>query len=201
MQYIASIDWKNVDWGMWGVIVAVAIFVLGIIAAAIRAYYRLGAVESAIDKDVKPELGALKKKVDKAATDLGSRIDKATERIDKVHDMLLSIKLEQSGAVEGNSPRALTEKGERILNESGIKEIVDSRLGEIVTSVQARKPENEYRTEQYVIETVREFGRDQKLKDTIEEGAFNSGTTVDVVLFVGAIYIRDQVLAALEQKP
>lgn len=199
MYNLAKIDWSKVDWDMWGVIIAVVVFVVSVVVAAIGAYHRLGTVEKAIADDIKPGLTGLDTKIDTASADLGARIDKTTERIDKVHDMILSLKLEQSGAVEGNSPRALTDKGQRILDESGIKEIVEAKLDKIVAAVRAKHPQNEYRTEQYVIETVREFAKDAALKDQIEEGAFNSGTTVDVVLFVGAIYIRDQVLAAIEQ--
>jgi hypothetical protein len=185
---------KPINWDMYGVIATVVIFVLGIIATGIGAYHRLGAVEKSIDKDIKPDIKSLRTKIDKANSDLGGRID-------KVHGILLSLKLDQSGAVEGNSPRILTPKGERILEESGIKEIVENRLGDIISDVKAKNPENEYRIEQCVIEYVRELGQDASLRKQIEQGAFNSGTTVDVVLFVGAIYIRDQVIAAIAQKP
>jgi hypothetical protein len=180
-----------VDWGKIGVFVAIIIPGLGLVVTAMFAYFRLGAVEKAIDNDIKPDIKSLRSKIDKSNTDLAGRID-------KVHGILLSLKLDQSGAVENNSPRVLTEKGERILEESGIKEIVEDKLGDIITTVKDRKPENAYRAEQCIIEYVRELAKDKDLKERIETGAFNSGTTVDVVLFVGAIYIRDQVLAALD---
>lgn len=169
------------NWGMWGVIVPSIIFGFTVLATAIGVFFRLKAVEKSIDADIKPELKSL-----------GGRIDKVLTNV-------LALKLDQSGAVEGQSPRALTPKGERILNDSGIKELVDAKLGDIISEVKKKKPDNEYRIEQGVIESVRNLSNDATLKDTIEEGAFNSGTTVDVVLFVGAIYIRDQVIAALKQ--
>ena len=177
---------------MWGVIVPVVIFGLTVLATAIGVFFRLKTVERSIDKDIKPELKSLRKKIDSSAADLSSRVD-------RMHTTLISLKLDQSGTVEGNSPRALTPKGERILNESGIKTVVEGKLGDIISAVKSRKPENEYRIEQYVIEYVRELAKDPNLKEQIEEGAFTSGTTVDVELFVGAIYIRDQVIAALSQ--
>jgi hypothetical protein len=181
----------SVNWGKIGVIVAIVVPSFTLLVSAISAYLRLGVVEKSIDDDIKPDIKSLRAKVDKASADLGGRID-------KVHSILLSLKLDQSGAVAGDSPRVLTKKGERILNESGIKDIVEDKLTEIIAAVKDGHPENEYRAEQHIIEYVRKLAKDTSLKEQIEKGAFNSGTTVDVVLFVGAIYIRDQVLAAIE---
>jgi hypothetical protein len=106
-----------VNWEKISVIVAVVVPSLTVLVAAISAYGRLSGVEKSIDKDMKPDIKSLRAKIDRASSDLGGRID-------KVHAILLSLKLDQSGAVEGNSPRALTTKGQRILEESGIQAIV-----------------------------------------------------------------------------
>lgn len=198
--YTAKIG-NPTDWSKVGVIVAIAIPIIGFIIFTIKAYFRLDAVEKSIDTDIKPELKTLRISIDNAKTDLAGRID-------KIHDYLLSLKtaqsdilLDQSGVTESNSPRQLTDKGMKILNESGIKEIVDSKLSEIITAIQERKPSNDYQVEQYVIDEVQKIGLDTTYKEKLEEGAFNSGSGLAVVLLVGAIYIRDQVLAAVELNP
>jgi hypothetical protein len=48
---------------------------------------------------------------------------------------------------------------------------------------------------------VGQLGQDVALRNDLEQGAFESGSSVTTVLFVGAIYIRDRVLKELGLRP
>jgi hypothetical protein len=158
--------------------------ILGVLIWIARRIFDLGKIVQRLDT-VEKDVKSVKTEVKKTGKDLAERIDN------------LMLTIAQSGLTESHSPRQLTSEGERILKSSGINDVVDSKFNVIVSKVRSLNPENAYRAEKATIDVVRELGKDPTIKDAVEEGAFNSGSLVDVVLFVGAIYIRDRVLKEL----
>lgn len=138
---------------------------------------------------VEADIKEVKKEVRKGNKDLAKRID----------DLMLAFA--QSSVTEAHSPRQLTNEGKRILKDSGINTIVDDKFDYIVREVAKRKPENAYQAERSIIDVVISLAADPAIKDAVEEGAFNSGSSAPIVLVVGATYIRDRVLKELGLKP
>lgn len=99
-----------------------------------------------------------------------------------------------------NSPRQLNELGEKIFEQSGIKQIIEENSERIIQKVRVNKPQTTYKAEEYIIEAVQELKNDPSLIVLLEDGAFKVGSDVDTVLLAGAIGMRDSILTQLDLK-
>lgn len=180
---------------LWIVIPAIGV-VIGGIAWAIKKIFKLGqfhhrftALEKAVDEEIKPALETLKKTIEDVGKDLGNRIDN------------LMLNNTSDKVTVSKSPRQLNDSGKRILTQSGIGEIVNSKFDALVDRVKAQKPQNAYQGEELILSAVEGLRSESELKNKIEDGAYKSGDSVETVLFVGGIYIRDKILEKLDLKP
>ncbi len=97
-----------------------------------------------------------------------------------------------------NSPRQLNEQGQIILQQSGIKEIVDSKKTELFNRVKALEPKNAYDAEKEIEKVMNQLLEYYpELVDTIKDGAFRTGEDIITVLYVGSIYLRNLIFADL----
>lgn len=102
---------------------------------------------------------------------------------------------------ESKSPRKLNDYGKKVLENSGIKNIISESYDDILQRVKDSNPSNAYRAEIEIIASVNVLKENNKILSKIENGAFNSGETVDIVLVVGALNIRDKILSELDLNP
>ena len=97
-----------------------------------------------------------------------------------------------------HSRRKLNAYGEKILKESGIKEIVDERKQQLFDLVKAMGAKNAYDAERDIFLVAKELPKNfPDIIDTLKAGAFHAGADVDTVLFAGGIYLRDLIFADL----
>ena len=97
-----------------------------------------------------------------------------------------------------HSPRQLNERGQSILNESGIKRIIDANRGKLFDLVRERGASNPYDAENAIEEVVSRMP--EYFPDTIDElknGAFATGVDIDTLLYVGSIYLRNSIFEDL----
>jgi len=99
-----------------------------------------------------------------------------------------------------NSPTQLNDEGKNILKDSGVKKIIKEHLEQIIEDVKSKNPGNAYQAQEHIIEVVRQLKEIPSLNETLENGAFNSGVSVETVLYVGAVDIRDDILIQLDFK-
>src|SRR5688572_26849746 len=178
-----------VDWGTVGAITGAVATVSGGALWFGNKIFGFGKISQRLDT-VENDTAEIKNALAKQHKDLTKRIDDAI------------ILIAQGGLTKSSSPRQLSAAGTKVLHSAGIDTILEERLPEIVEKVQARNPVNAYQVQQYVFDVVRHFTIDHpELKNKLEQGAFNSGQILSVVLFLGSIYIRDKVLAKLGMKP
>jgi len=115
----------------------------------------------------------------------------------KVDDMFPKVDiLWKDRVAPARSPRTLNARGEAILGKSGIKEIIDANKAGLYKLVQAKNVMNEYDMENAVLEVVKKLP--MYYPDTLEDlkqGAFSVGASVDEVLLVGGIYLRDLIFS------
>ena len=98
----------------------------------------------------------------------------------------------------GSSPRQLNERGTSILEESGIKEIIDKNKAKLLKAVKDKNMKNAYDAENAIFSVMQELSKHcPDVEDKLKEGAFRSGADFDGVLFVGAIYLRDLIFEDL----
>lgn len=97
-----------------------------------------------------------------------------------------------------NSPRQLNERGNNILENSGIKNLVNKKKDKLLELVRAKNATNPYDAERAIEEIMN--GLPSHCPDIINElktGAFNTGVDIGSVLFVGAIYLRNLIFKDL----
>lgn len=98
-----------------------------------------------------------------------------------------------------HSPRQLNERGQTILNQSGIKEFVERNKPELLRRVRERNCTNAYDAEKatfsVVNETIKEAGATDL--DSLKNGAYKVGATLDTLLLVGGIYLRNLIFPEL----
>ena len=97
-----------------------------------------------------------------------------------------------------HSRRRLNAYGEKVLKESGVKEIIDEKKKELFILIKARGAKNIYDAEQDILSVVKQLPeRYPDIVDKLKTGAFNTGADLDIVLFTGGIYLRDLILPDL----
>lgn len=192
-----------IEWETIGVLTAVFTAIAGValwigkkIFTSGQNTQRLNQAEvdiATLDRDLIAKLNENNQRIDILSAHMDKRIEQLNRRIDKV-----LVAVVQKNATEANSPRQLNDEGKRILRESKIDQIVNEHFEQIVDIVRSNEPENAYQVEQFVVEAVQAIGDDPDIRPRVEEGAFQSGSLVVTVLYVGAIYIRDRVLEELK---
>lgn len=101
-----------------------------------------------------------------------------------------------------HSPISLTEKGEKILSESGLKDFISSN--EEVLHARCKKDrdmDTPYDIQQAAFEFLDAYEFDKSIDDQLKTYAFNQGITMDSVRRIGAIYFRDLCLAKSGHQP
>lgn len=144
-------------------------------------------------------------RIDERIKYLVKDIDEIKPKISKLETVLNEMKpkfdiLWKEEIAPAHSPRRLNEKGESILNQSGIKKMIEDKTEWVLNQVKEKRPQNAYQAQEIIIETILMLKNDTTLKDKLENGAFVTGVDIDTVLFVGAIYIRDKILERLNFK-
>lgn len=97
-----------------------------------------------------------------------------------------------------HSPRQLNERGNKILNKSGIKEIVDEKKSILLDLVKAKNTKNPYDTEIAIGEIMNQLPiHCPDVVDKLKNGAFKTGSDIGSVLYVGSVYLRNQIFGDL----
>lgn len=117
----------------------------------------------------------------------------------KVNDMWPKMDiLWKDEVAPARSPRQLNELGNKILNESGIKEIVENKKVKLLEAVRILKPENPYDAEKVILSVVAELPKHcPEVVDELKNGAFKVGQNLDTVLLVGGFHLRNQIFPEL----
>ena len=96
------------------------------------------------------------------------------------------------------SPRQLNDNGKRILAESGIQQIVDEKASHLENIVRGLHPASPYDAEQMILKTMVDLPiHCPDVVDRLKGGAFSTGTSIDALLFVGGIYLRNKIFSNL----
>jgi hypothetical protein len=97
-----------------------------------------------------------------------------------------------------HSPRQLNNRGNDILKESGIKEIVDQKKSKLLQIIKNKDPKNPYDAEKFTTQIMSELPTYcPEVIEQLKGGAFKTGVDIKTVLFVGSIYLRDLIFPDL----
>lgn len=142
-------------------------------------------VQKTLETEIKPELKELRTNL----IDLRERYIVAEERVDILWKNRLGI---------AHSPRQLNAQGNKILENSGIKEIIDNKKDYLLALVKQENPATPYDaekiTEKIVMKLLTYF---PSLETELKNGAFGVGADISEVLYVGSLYLRDEIFPDL----
>lgn len=103
--------------------------------------------------------------------------------------------------VQAHSPTSLTENGQTLLDDSGIKKYVDDKFTVLLAATQNKlKPKGEdYSAYDVQLETLAVIKEQADEKDfiSIKDFAFGKGIDLNNIQLVGGIYLRDKCLESL----
>lgn len=135
-------------------------------------------IKQTLNDEIKPDL-----------KDVRERFIVVEERVDTIWKDRLA---------PAHSPRQLNEKGQSILVGSGIKEIIDIKKDHLLELVKAKQITNAYDAEEAVLSVVMELQKNcPDMVEKLKTGAFRVGADVSAVLFVGGIYLRNEIFPTL----
>ncbi len=123
-------------------------------------------------------------------------IDNIYERFIKVEERVNTLWKDE--VAPAHSPRQLNDIGKKILDESGIKDIIDENKARLLSEVKALNPTNAYDAEQATINVVSELPKYcPDVIPRLKDGAFRVGQGTETVLLVGGFYLRDMIFGDL----
>lgn len=132
-----------------------------------------------------------------------SSIANVSEKLTDVKDRFLIVEsrvsdLWKDKVAPSSSPRQLNEIGKSILESSKIDSILAPYTGELLEAVRKKNPSTAYDAERCITEIVLRMPvTHPALLDKLKDGAFKAGVTVDGILFVGSIKMRDMLFPSL----
>jgi len=194
IMMLVYLDFNSWDSQVWGNIV------VAIMLALIAFAFFLGKLTLNISflkqgykaiPDMKSDIAANKKTAgisDKTLTSIDDKIDRMIDKFDAV--------LFRSVAGPA-SPIRLTPRGERVLKQSKVAIVIQEKYDFIIEQVKNKIPKNAYQTQEVLFDVVAQLRKDETLIDRLENGAFLSGSDVEIVLYAGAVDIRDRVVKEL----
>ncbi len=84
------------------------------------------------------------------------------------------------------------------MENSGIKEIINEKKQQLLELVKFRQLKNPYDAEIAIFEVVKQLkSHCPGIVDKLKDGAFKTGSNIDSVLFVGGIYLRNEIFPDL----
>ena len=154
----------------------VIIFTAGIAWGTLKTSVK--AIKDLLDKNILPDLKEVR------------------ERFAVVEDRVNTIWKDEYAPA--NSPRQLNEKGNTILENSGIKEIIERKKEQLLRVVKSKNTTNAYDAEQTILSVVMDLIEHcPDIEKDLKSGAFKVGASIDSVLFVGGIYLRNLIFEEL----
>lgn len=132
----------------------------------------------------------------------GSRVSSIETSIKWIKEQLDDVSrrvftLWEERVARARSPIKLNQRGEDILEKSGIKDLIDNGLPQFLDSVKEKNPQNAYQVQEFSKEAVFRIKLNPEILTKLQNGAFGVGTDIDTLLLVGGIYLRDLLLLKL----
>lgn len=130
------------------------------------------------------------------------KMGRYSEKIDQLEKCNLNSRLsrlegqfDQSGPVtKKKSPVSLTDRGEKILVDSGGKKFVDENFEELKNKVETPNPQTSYDVQETAKTVINGLKEDLRL-NPLKEYLFKEGLDLETLNIVLGVYLRDKILA------
>lgn len=137
-------------------------------------------------------IGEYKNKVDTAVSDIAKMETEIKEIRDKAVACETSLK-EREPLTKRKSPITLTDKGNKILTDSGGRKFVDDNYSELKKLVEDSKPQTSYDIQETSHKAIEGLKNDIRMNG-IKEYLFKEGMELSEIVDVLGIYLRDKIL-------
>lgn len=164
--------------GTLQVVIGVIVFLVGIGIAWGTLKTLVAGMKKTLDEEIKPDL-----------KDIRERFSATAGKVDT---------LWKDRYAPANSPRQLNDRGKEILNNSGIKELIEQKQNDLLEKLKIQETKNPYDAEKEILNLV--VGLPSLYPDTLEQlktGAFKTGVDINTLLLVGSYHLRDLIFEQL----
>ena len=169
---------QKIEFGTVSTIISIVVFLVGLGVAWGTLKTLLKTMQRTLDTEIKPNL-----------TNIRERFAGVESKVDV---------LWKDKYAPAESPRQLNEKGQRVLEESGIKQIIDQKKEKLLSLVKEKNPQNSYDAEKQIEAIVMELPKHcPEVISELKTGAFNAGVNIADVLFIGGIHLRNLIFEDL----
>lgn len=110
---------------------------------------------------------------------------------DTVRDLSIRAENMSAKAFDVRSPIALTQTGEQLLRDSGLKAYIDRNRDELTAELRARAPLDLYTVQENAFRLFDRTPLDKPLARHLNKFAYRTGTSKELLRRIGAIYLRD----------
>jgi len=114
---------------------------------------------------------------------------------DAVRDLTIKAENMSAQAIDTASPISLTDTGEQLLRDSGLKTYIDRRKDELTAELRAVAPLDLYTVQQSAFRLLHLISFDTAFARQLNRFAFRTGTSIDLLRRIGGIYLRDLAIA------
>lgn len=114
---------------------------------------------------------------------------------DAVRELTIKAENLSARAFDAHSPVSLTESGEQLLRDSGLKSYIDRRKDDLTVQLRAMAPLDLYTVQENAFRLFHHIPLEEQFARQLKRYAFRTGTSTDLLRRVGAIYLRDVAIA------
>ena len=141
-------------------------------------------------------------RTDQRVQGLEETVKSITTDLKDVRERFATFEGKSANLFDQHSPISLTTKGNKILNESGLKKYIDSDKELLIAACgKDRKMKTPYDVQQSAFDFFDEYQFSEEIDNRLKTYAFNEGLSMDAMRRIGAIYFRDICLDKLGFKP
>lgn len=140
-------------------------------------------------------LGSYKQKIDifdSSIKELKNEMKDVNTRVSKIEGGLERDRA-YGGIVKAKSPLSLTDKGRRVLQESGAQNYLDKNKSILIKEIEACKPKSSYDVQEFSKQVLDSHKNEDDFIE-IKEYVYKNGLVLDHVIMGMAIYLRDYAL-------
>ena len=132
------------------------------------------------------------------------RFSKLETAIEWLKDSMKDLKVDSDNLKQkafGNaSPIVLTDKGNELLNDSGLKGYIDQKRNELIKSCEIKRDTNAYEVQEFIFGFFDNLKFESEFENKIKQYAYRKGVTLELLRRVGAIYFRGICLGEFQMK-
>lgn len=114
---------------------------------------------------------------------------------DSFRDLRADLKVErdneQAQVFATQSPAMLTDKGKKLLEESGLKNYIDENKENFMDACSEKTDATAYEVQEHIFDLFGEHVFPEDLDRQLKEKAYEEGIGVELIRRIGAIYLRD----------